>query len=75
MKIVHLTWGLGVGGAETLLGDIVIEQAVEHKTWVIVVNRDTDASIARDLGPPLRLVTLGRPPGSANPWHLFKLLR
>jgi glycosyltransferase involved in cell wall biosynthesis len=74
MKIVHLTWGLGVGGAETMLSDIAIEQAVAHETWIIVVNRDIDASIARDMGPPLRLVTLGRPPGSANLWYLFKLL-
>src|ERR1700722_887926 len=74
MKIVHLTWGLGVGGAETMLSDIAIEQSVAHETWIIVVSRDIDASIARDMGPPLRLVTLGRAPGSANPWYLFKLL-
>jgi glycosyltransferase involved in cell wall biosynthesis len=74
VKIVHLTWGLGVGGAETMLGDIAIEQAVAHETWIIVVNRDIDASIALGSAPSLRWVTLGRPPGSSNPWYLLKLI-
>jgi glycosyltransferase involved in cell wall biosynthesis len=74
VKIVHLTWGLGVGGAETMLGDIAMEQAVAHETWIIVVNRDIDASIALGAAPSLRWVTLSRPPGSSNPWHLLKLI-
>jgi glycosyltransferase involved in cell wall biosynthesis len=74
VKIVHLTWGLGVGGAETMLGDIAIEQAVAHETWIIVVNQDIDASIARGTAPSLRWVTLSRPPGSSNPWYLLKLI-
>jgi glycosyltransferase involved in cell wall biosynthesis len=74
VKIVHLTWGLGVGGAETMLGDIVMEQAVAHETWIIVVNQDIDASIALGTAPSLRWVTLSRPPGSSNPWYLLKLI-
>jgi glycosyltransferase involved in cell wall biosynthesis len=74
MKIVHLTWGLGVGGAETMLADIAIEQAVAHEIWVVVVNRDVDASIALGAAPSLRWVTLNRPPGSSNPWYLLKLI-
>jgi glycosyltransferase involved in cell wall biosynthesis len=74
VKIVHLTWGLGVGGAETMLGDIAIEQAVAHETWIMVVNRDIDASIALGTAPSLRWVTLGRPPGSSNPWYVLRLI-
>jgi glycosyltransferase involved in cell wall biosynthesis len=74
VKIVHLTWGLGVGGAETMLGNIAAEQAVAHATWIIVGNRDIDASIMQSLARSVRLVTLGRPPGSANPWYLIKLI-
>jgi glycosyltransferase involved in cell wall biosynthesis len=74
MRIVHLTWGLGIGGAETMLGDIAAEQSIAHDTWIVVGNRDVDASIVRELANSVRLVTLGRPPGSSNPWYLFKLL-
>jgi glycosyltransferase involved in cell wall biosynthesis len=74
VKIVHLTWGLGVGGAETMLGDLAMEQASAHETWVIVVNRDIEASIALGASPSLRWVTLSRPPGSSNPWSLLKLI-
>ena len=57
-----------------MLGDIVMEQAVAHETWVIVINQDIDASIALGTAPTLRWVTLGRPPGSSNPWYLLKLI-
>jgi glycosyltransferase involved in cell wall biosynthesis len=57
-----------------MLGDIAIEQAIAHDTWIIVVNRDIDASIALGTSPSLRWVTLSRPPGSSNPWYLLKLI-
>jgi glycosyltransferase involved in cell wall biosynthesis len=74
VKIVHLTWGLAVGGAETMLVDIANEQAVAHETWIIVGNEDVDPAIAASLDPAVRLRGLGRPPGSTNPWHLMKLV-
>lgn len=74
MKIVHLTWGLGVGGSEALLADMAAEQAVAHETWVIVGNRDIDVSIASGVDKSVRLVTIGRAAGSANPWYLIKLI-
>jgi glycosyltransferase involved in cell wall biosynthesis len=74
VRIVHLTWGLGVGGAETMLGDIAIEQSAAHETWVIVGNQDIDPSVAHGLGRSVQLVTLNRPPGSSNPWYLIQLI-
>ena len=71
---MHLTWGLGVGGSETMLCDLAGEQAAAHETWIIVGNRDIDTSIASSLDRSVRLLTLGRPPGSANRWYLFELV-
>lgn len=73
VKIVHLTWGLAVGGAETLLVDIANQQAAAHETWIIVGNQCVDPAIAASLNHSVRLRVLGRPPGSANPWYLIKL--
>ena len=74
LRIVHLIWGLGVGGAETMLVDIANEQAAAHETWVIIANRHVDASIASGFDSAVRVVTLGRPRGSRNPWYLLKIL-
>jgi len=74
VKIVHLTWGLGVGGAEVLLRDIAGIQAAGNETWVVVANADVDTSVRQALDPRVRLETLGRPPGSRNPWYLFRLV-
>ncbi len=73
MKIVHLTWGLGVGGAESMLVDIANEQAAAHEVWVVVGNEDIDSSVVRGFDRSIRLVNMGRPPGSANPWYFAKL--
>lgn len=74
MKIAHLIWGLGVGGAENMLADIANAQAEEHDVCVIVGNDDADAAIMAALGDRVKRVFLGRPPGSANPWFVVKLL-
>jgi glycosyltransferase involved in cell wall biosynthesis len=74
LKIVHLTWGLGVGGAESMLADIANEQAAAHDVWVIVGNQDIDSSVALGFDTSVRLATVGRPPGSANPWYFIKLM-
>jgi len=74
VKIVHLTWGLAVGGAETMLVDIANEQAAAHEIWVIVGNQGVDPAITAGLRQSVRLRGLGRPPGSTNPWYLMKLV-
>ncbi|MGD0492619.1 MAG: glycosyltransferase [Steroidobacteraceae bacterium] len=74
MRIVHLTWGLGIGGAEAMLGDIAGEQSVAHDVQIIIGNSDVDPSIASGIRSSVRLKTLGRPPGSASPWYLIKLI-
>jgi glycosyltransferase involved in cell wall biosynthesis len=73
MKIVHLTWGLGVGGAETMLADIAGRQAAVHDTWIVVGNQDIDAAVAASVHPSVKILKIGRPPGSKNPWYLIML--
>lgn len=74
MKIVHLIWGLEVGGAETMLVDIVNAQAQGHRVWLVIGNDDVDPAILGALRAGVRRVCIGRPPGSRNPWHTLKLL-
>jgi glycosyltransferase involved in cell wall biosynthesis len=74
MKIVHLIWGLNVGGAETMLVDIANIQAENHDVWLIIGNNDVDISIVSALDSRVHGVFLARPPGSRNPWYTLKLL-
>jgi glycosyltransferase involved in cell wall biosynthesis len=73
MRILHLTWGLGVGGLESMLTDIASAQAQEHEVWLLVGNSGVASSLREDIDPRVRLVELGRPPGSRNPLHLLRL--
>jgi glycosyltransferase involved in cell wall biosynthesis len=74
VKIVHLIWGLGVGGSETMLTDIANVQSGRHRVWVVIGNADVDPSIVSSLNQRVKTVLLGRPPGSGNPWFVAKLL-
>ena len=74
MKIVHLIWGLNVGGAEAMLVDIANAQAQEHEVWVIIGNNDVDRSLLSGLDCRVHGLFLGRPPGSRNPWYTCKLI-
>jgi len=57
-----------------MLVDIVANHVATHEVWVVVGNDDVDPSIARELHRSARLVRVGRPLGSPNPWHLVKLI-
>lgn len=73
LHVVHLKWCFGVGGAETLLIDIMNEQARTARVTLIVVNDfDYEPNFAA-LAPEIEVVRLGRAPGSRNPWPLLRL--
>jgi glycosyltransferase involved in cell wall biosynthesis len=74
MKIVHLIWGLEVGGAETMLVDIAGAQSREHQVWLVIGNDDVDPALLAALPDPVHRVVIGRPPGSRNPWYTLRLL-
>ena len=38
MKIAHLLWALGTGGAETMLVDIVNEQVKNNDVMIVAIN-------------------------------------
>lgn len=74
MKILHFLWGLGNGGAENLAVDLANEQAREHDVMLLVANAKIDNFVKARVTPSVRLVCLGRPEGSRNPYWLVRLL-
>lgn len=75
MRIVHLIWQFQVGGAETMLVDIVNEQSLTEEVLLIVGNAMIDHALLSQLNSRVKVKLLGRPQGNRNPWYLIKLYR
>jgi len=66
MRIVHLTWMLKVGGIQTMLVDIANEQVKDHQVVIVVVNNIIDEHLVTKLDKRIRLIRIGRNPGSRS---------
>lgn len=73
MKIVHLLWGLGTGGIENMLVDIVNQQVDGNEISLIVINDMIEESIKARLDKRIRVYCCGRKLKSKNPLPFLKL--
>lgn len=75
MRILHVVFGLGMGGIETMLVNIANAQAAADGTEVhiLIVNNVVDASLRRQLDTRIRVHVLGRKARSHNPWPILRL--
>lgn len=75
MRILHVAFGLGMGGIETMLVNIANAQAAADGTevHVLIVNDVVDASLRNQLDSRIRFHLLGRKAGSHNPWMVLRL--
>lgn len=74
MRIAHIHWSLGTGGIETMLPDIVNEQAKTNEVALVIVNDWVEPSILAKIDQTnVRVVLLNRHAGSRNPWPIIKL--
>ena len=73
MRIAHLLWGLGTGGIENMLVDIVNQQVDGNDISLIVINDMLDSSIVNRLDKRIRIYCCHRNLKSKNPLPLLKL--
>lgn len=73
MRIVHLVWGLGIGGIQTMLVDIANEQVKNHQVAIVVVNDIVDEGLTSKLNKRIKLVLISRRPGSRSYLPIIKL--
>lgn len=73
MKIVHVIFSLNVGGAETMLVNIVNEQVKYHDVALIIINDKFDLSLLKTVNTMVRVIKINRPEGSKQPFYLLKL--
>ena len=72
MKITHIIYSMGVGGAQTMLVDIVNEQCKTDEVQLVIVNESND-SLLKEISPRVRVDRICRPRGSKNPFYILKL--
>lgn len=61
MKIIHITYGFGLGGIETMLHNIANEQAVlGQKIYIIVINDIINKELKNSLDPRIKFICLKR---------------
>jgi glycosyltransferase involved in cell wall biosynthesis len=75
MKIVHIISGLGVGGAETLLLNLVLESRTAGDTHLVISLSPLDVMAERLRGAGAEVKFLGMRQGAPNPLLLVKLAR
>lgn len=74
MKIVHCIYSFTMGGAETMLTDIMNRQCARgEEVTLVVVNDVTDEGMLRLVDRRVRVIRLGRRPRSRNPLPLLRL--
>ncbi|MDR1682449.1 MAG: glycosyltransferase family 4 protein [Candidatus Symbiothrix sp.] len=73
MKVVHLVYGMSHGGIETMLVNIMNEQCKSIQVVLIIPNEEIEATVIEKIDKKVKIIKIGRPIGSKNPWYLLKL--
>lgn len=74
MRIVHITYGFGLGGIETMLHNIANEQVkLGHEIHIIVINDIVNDELKSTLASEIHFHCLKRKVGSKNPFFIVFL--
>lgn len=73
MNIVHLIWGLNIGGAESMLVDIVNHQVKEDTVSIIIINNEYQPSLLDTINKKVKIILLNRQAGSKSIFPIIKL--
>ena len=73
-NIIHLVWGFGLGGIETMLVNIINEQVCSGaNVSLIIINNIVDEGLVSRIDKRVKVVYIGRKPKSRNLLPLLKL--
>lgn len=73
MKIVHLIYSFNTGGAETMLIDIMNEQAKTEEVTLIIINDSTTRSLIDNINKKVNVIYLSRKEGAKSVLPFIKL--
>jgi len=76
IHIVHIFWGLGFGGIETMLVNIANAQAeIGAEVNIIIINDLYEKTLLQAVDKRVRIYLLNRKVRSRNPWFVIRLNR
>ncbi|TXH20803.1 MAG: glycosyltransferase [Chitinophagaceae bacterium] len=73
MKILHIIFSMHTGGTETMLVDIVNEQAQHADVTLVIVNKEIYEPIVAKISSEVKVIRLNRLSGSRSVFPLIKL--
>lgn len=73
MKIVHCIFSFNVGGAESMLVDILNEQAKSHDVSLVIVNDSYTPSLIKSVCDNVRVIYIGRKHNIFSVFYFLKL--
>lgn len=73
MKILHLIFSFNIGGAETMLADIVNQQCQYETVGLIIINESINEGLLNTISDDVKVVCIGRTPGSKSLIPLIRL--
>lgn len=74
MKIIHVIFSLKIGGSETMLVDILNEQAkTSNSIELIIINDEYNAMLIEKISPRVEITKLGRKKGYNSLWVAVKM--
>ncbi len=73
MKVAHVLWSFKYGGIETMIVDILNEQVKTDKVALFIINDNIDNRLITKIDEKVKIVKVGRPLGSKNPYYPIKL--
>ena len=73
MKIVHIWWCLSYGGIETMLVNIMNEQAKEANVSFIIINDKVETELLHKISSDIKVIRIDRALGSKGFLFIRKL--
>ena len=73
MNIVHIIYSFNIGGAETMLVDIINRQVDNNDVSLIIVNDSYDRDLLSRVNNDVKIILIGRRPSSTSISSIIKL--
>lgn len=73
MKILHIFFSFKVGGAETMLIDIINKQVHKNEVSLMIINNNIDDQLLTNLDARVKIFKLNRKEKSKNPIPIIRL--
>lgn len=72
MRVTHVIFNMRTGGTETMLIDIMEQQAIQGaEVSLVIINDDNEPQLLQTVPVNIKVVCIGRPTGSKNPWYIL----